>query len=214
MKHIQVIVEKLKKQYPTLPMRDLTQGHPWKTLVATILSQRARDDTIIPLSRKLFETVGDTPQDFLKIDIKELEKIIFQSGCYHQKAKNIQACAKILIEKYNNKMPDTIEELTAMPGVGRKTANIVLSHCFEKPAIAVDTHVHRISNLIGWINTKTPEKTEQALMKVIPQKYWTTLNDLLVRHGQEICKPQNPQCHRCPILPYCEYGKKRIFGNP
>ena len=209
-KNIDPIIKQLQKEYPTLPMREFTQGHPFRTLIATILSQRSKDDVTIPLSDSLFKAVGDTPEDFDRLPVEKLEKLIFQSGFYRQKAKRIKEVTKIILEKYNGKVPKTQEELTSLPGVGRKTANIVLAHCFGADVIAVDTHVFRIPNRLGWIETKTPDESEFALMKVLPKKHWSTINDLLVRHGQEICRPIRPQCYRCPIEKNCQYEKKNL----
>ena len=147
--------------------------------------------------------LGKTPEDFAKLDPKVLEKAIYPVGFYANKAKQIVELSKELVEKYNSKVPDEIEELVKFNGVGRKTANLVLSEGFHKPAICVDVHVHRISNRLGYVKTKNPEETEFALRKKLPQKYWIDINSLLVTHGQNICKPINPKCEQCPIKDYC-----------
>lgn len=206
--HIDTIVARLRRAYPSLPLMELTGGHPFKTLVATILSQRSKDETTIRIATLLFATVGDTPDQFLRLSPAELSQLIFASGFYQQKAAHILRTASILVSRYHGKVPRNREDLLTLPGVGRKTANIVLSNCFNIPAIAVDVHVHRISNRLGWITTKTPVQSEYALMSKLPRKYWSLLNGLLVRHGQEVCKPVLPQCWRCPIQRYCRFPKK------
>ena len=147
--------------------------------------------------------LGKTPKDFANCDIKKLEKAIYPVGFYSNKAKQIVELSKILVEKYNSKVPDSIEELCKFNGVGRKTANLTLSLGFNKPAICVDVHVHRIFNRIGYVKTKTPDETELKLREILPEKYWIDINTLLVTHGQNICKPQKTKCNECPIEKYC-----------
>lgn len=175
---------------------------PFIVLIACILSLRTNDRTTYPATLMMLE-LGKTPADFAKIDVKVLEKAIFPVGFYKTKAKQIIALSKILVEKYDSKVPNTIEELIKFKGVGRKTANLVLSEGFNKPAICVDVHVHRIFNRLGYIKTKTPEESEMALRKKLPKKYWIEINSLLVTHGQNVCKPIKPLCQMCPIEAYC-----------
>lgn len=201
----------LRKQYPILPLKLFTKRDPFKTLITTILSQRSKDTTTLRIADNLFQMVGDTPHDIVMVPLIKLQKIIFASGFYRQKAKNIHDASYMILKRYNGKTPHTIEDLLSLPGVGRKTANIVLSHCFNKPAIAVDTHVHRICNRLGWIQTKRPEESEIALMHTLPRRLWSSLNDLLVRHGQEICKPRIPLCDHCVIKNNCLFYKKKIL---
>jgi len=203
--HIIVTIQILQKHYPTLALKEFTGGDPFKTLITTVLSQRARDSMTIQVASRLFREVGERPQDFVPLSLSRLERLIYQSGTYRQKAKHIQAIVDILMSQYHGEVPHTLHQLLALPGVGRKTANIVLNNCFQKAAIAVDTHVHRISNRLGWIKTTTPEKTEWALMKSIPKRYWNVINHILVRHGQEICKPRHPECYHCPVQQYCDF---------
>jgi endonuclease-3 len=205
--NIIVTIQILQKHYPTLALKEFTHGDPFKTLITTVLSQRARDPMTIQVADRLFREVGERPQDFIPLSLSRLEHLIYQSGTYTQKAKHIKSIVSILVGQYKGKVPNTLDSLLALPGVGRKTANIVLNNCFNIPAIAVDTHVHRISNRLGWVKTTTPEKTEFALMQCIPKKYWKVLNHILVRHGQEICKPIHPQCDRCPVRQYCVFYK-------
>lgn len=175
---------------------------PYLVLIACILSLRTNDKTTYPATLRMLE-LGKTPKDFANCDVQTLEKAIYPVGFYANKAKQIVELSKTLVEKYNSKVPDSIEELCKFNGVGRKTANLTLSLGFNKPAICVDVHVHRIFNRIGYVKTKTPEETEFALREILPEKYWIDINTLLVTHGQNICKPIKPKCEECPIANYC-----------
>jgi endonuclease-3 len=157
-------------------------------------------------SKRLFE-LAKTPQEMLQLKREEIERAIYPVGFYRRKAVQIQDISRELIEKYHSKVPNRIEDLLKLKGVGRKTANIVITMAFNKPGIAVDTHVHRISNRIGLVRTESPEATEFALREVLPEKYWIPFNDLLVMHGQTICTPISPRCSICPITVYCERVK-------
>ena len=175
---------------------------PYLVLICCILSLRTNDKTTYPCSMRMLE-LGKTPYEISKLDLNTLEKAIYPVGFYKNKAKEIIELSKILVEKYNSKVPNSIEELVKFRGVGRKTANLVLTKGFNIPAICVDVHVHRISNRIGYIKTKTPEETEFALREKLPKKYWIDINTLIVTHGQNCCKPQKPNCNICPINNYC-----------
>ena len=181
---------------------------PFKVLICCILSLRTNDKTTYPCSLRMLE-LGEKPEDFLKIDRETLAKAIYPVGFYQNKSQQILDIAKELVEKYNSKVPDTIEELVKFKGVGRKTANLVLAKGFNKPAICVDVHVHRISNRLGWVKTKTPDETEMALRKLLPKKHWLDINTILVTFGQNLCKPQKPNCKNCPISEFCEKYKKK-----
>ncbi len=176
---------------------------PYLVLIACILSLRTNDKTTYPATLRMLE-LGRTPEDFAKCDVKELEKAIYPVGFYANKAKQIVELSKELVEKYNSKVPESIEEMTKFKGVGRKTANLVMSRGFNKPAICVDVHVHRIFNRLGYVKTKTPEETEFALREKLPVKHWIDINTLLVTHGQNVCKPIKPMCDICPIKDYCK----------
>ena len=180
---------------------------PFQMVVMTLLSSRTKDSTTIPIVKKIFAQYR-TPQDFLKIPLQILEKELYGIGFYRVKANNIKKLSKVIIKKYNGIIPANFGELIALPGVGPKTANCILNYKFNIPAIAVDTHVHRISNRLGWIKTKTPAQSEEALKKTVPQRFWSKVNMLLVNHGQKICFPINPKCTICPVQKYCEFGKK------
>jgi len=154
--------------------------------------------------------LGKTPEEIAKADLEELEKAIFPVGFYKNKAKQIIELSKIIVEKYNGKTPDSIDELVKFNGVGRKTANLVIARGFNKPAICVDIHVHRIFNRLGYIKTKTPDESEIELRKKLPVKFWIDINTLLVTHGQNVCKPIKPLCGICPIQKLCETGLKSL----
>lgn len=176
---------------------------PFLVLICCILSLRTNDKTTYPCSMRML-ALGKTPNDFAKIDIETLAKAIYPVGFYKNKAKQIIELSKILVEKYNSKVPNSIEELIKFKGVGRKTANLVLAKGFNLPAICVDVHVHRISNRLGYIKTKNPEETEFKLREILPKKYWIDFNTLFVTHGQNVCKPINPKCEICSIKDYCK----------
>lgn len=175
---------------------------PYLVLIACILSLRTNDKTTYPATLRMLE-LGKTPEEFAQLDPKVLEKAIYPVGFYTNKARQIVELSKELVEKYNSKVPDEIDELIKFNGVGRKTANLVLSEGFHKPAICVDVHVHRISNRLGYVKTKNPEETEFELRKKLPVKHWIDINSLLVTHGQNVCKPINPKCNECPINKFC-----------
>ena len=179
-------------------------ARPFRILIATILSARTKDENTTKAADKLFKLYG-TPQKLAKAKVKDVEKVIKSVGFYHVKSKRIIEVANLILSKYNGKVPADIDKLVDMPGVGRKTANCVLVYAFEKPAIPVDTHVHRISNRLGLVDTKTPEETEMALREKIPKKYWLGINNTFVMYGQNICKPISPMCDVCKIRKTCNY---------
>lgn len=175
---------------------------PYLVLIACILSLRTNDKTTYPATLRMLE-LGRMPEDFAKCYVKKLEKAIYPVGFYANKAKQIVELSKEIVEKYNSKVPASIDEMIKFKGVGRKTANLVMSLGFNEPAICVDVHVHRIFNRLGYIKTKNPEETEFALREKLPIKYWIDINTLLVTHGQNVCKPINPKCDICPIREFC-----------
>ena len=175
-------------------------------LIGTILSARTKDETTAKAVKRLFSKYK-TPKALAHAKVKDIEKIIKSIGFYHVKSKRIIEVAKIIDSQFKGIVPDDLETLLKLPGVGRKTANCVLVYAFEKPAIPVDIHVHRISNRLGLVETKTPEETELALMKKIPKKYWIDINDTFVMYGQNICKPISPMCSVCKIKRSCKYYK-------
>jgi endonuclease-3 len=179
-------------------------ARPFRILIATILSARTKDENTTKAADKLFKLYG-TPQKLAKAKVRDVEKVIKSVGFYHVKSKRIIEVANLILSKYNGKVPADIDKLVDMPGVGRKTANCVLVYAFEKPAIPVDTHVHRISNRLGLVDTKMPEETEMALREKIPKKYWLDINNTFVMYGQNICKPISPMCDVCKIRKTCNY---------
>lgn len=181
-------------------------GDPFLVLICCILSLRTNDKTTYPASLRMME-LGKKPKDFLIVNEKDLAKAIYPVGFYQNKAKQILEIAKVLVEKYDSKVPADIDELVKFKGVGRKTANLVMAKGFGIPAICVDIHVHRISNRLGLVETKTPDETEMVLRKILPQKYWLDINTILVTFGQNICKPTKPLCDKCSIKEYCEHYK-------
>lgn len=175
---------------------------PYLVLIACILSLRTNDRTTYPATLRMLE-LANTPREMKKIRPETLAKAIYPVGFYENKAKQIVELSRVIDEELGGKVPDKIEELVKFNGVGRKTANLVLSQGFNKPAICVDVHVHRIFNRLGYVKTKTPEETEFALREKLPKKYWIDINTLLVTHGQNVCKPTKPNCAACPISNYC-----------
>lgn len=176
---------------------------PFKVLISCILSLRTRDTTTAEASRRLF-SMADTPAMMLNLSVSEIEKAIYPAGFYRTKARNIIDICKTLKESYNSTVPDSIDELLKLKGVGRKTANLVVTIGYDKDGICVDTHVHRISNRWGYINTKSPDKSEEALRRKLPRRYWKIYNDLLVTFGQNLCRPVSPLCNQCSITKYCD----------
>lgn len=176
--------------------------NPYLVLIACILSLRTNDKTTYPATLRMLK-LAKTPQEMMNVAEEDLAKAIYPVGFYKNKAGQIIELSKIIVEKYNGKVPDSIDELCKFRGVGRKTANLVMTLGFGEPAICVDVHVHRIFNRLGYIKTKNPEETEFALREQLPKKYWIPINTLLVTHGQNVCKPIKPQCEVCPISKYC-----------
>lgn len=176
---------------------------PYLVLIACILSLRTNDRTTYPATLRMLE-LAKTPQEMMRVNVEDLSKAIYPVGFYKNKAGQIIELSKILVEKYNGEVPCDIEELCKFRGVGRKTANLVLSEGFNEPAICVDVHVHRIFNRLGYLKTKTPEETEFTLREKLPKKYWIPINSLLVTHGQNVCKPLKPLCDKCPVEKYCD----------
>src|SRR3989338_1912612 len=196
----------LEEDHPLTMLEELGHYTPFQMVIMTLLSSRTRDSTTIPIVKKMFAKYPN-PEHFVKMDTQKLEEWLYGIGFYKVKAQNVKKLSKVILEKYHGKVPDSFEELTSLPGVGRKTANCVLAYTFKKPAIAVDIHVHRISNRLGCVKTKTPDETEEALQKIVPKDSWIDVKRLFVGHGQTICLPINPKCTLCPIRNYCDYGR-------
>ncbi len=191
-----------KYNVPVIDLIKVQTNDPFKILIATILSARTKDSTTHNAAEKLFSKIK-TFDDFNKFSQLQIEKLIYPVGFYKTKAKHLKLLPEA-IKQFNNKIPQTIDELIKLPGVGRKTANLVMSVAFNEDAICVDTHVHRISNRIGFIKTITPFESEMQLRKILPIKYWKKINFYFVAQGQNICLPRGPKCNICPINKYCE----------
>jgi len=191
-----------KWETPIVTLMAETYQSPFRVLISCILSLRTQDATTAKASHRLF-ALADSPETMLKLTAKKIEKLIYPVGFYRTKAKNILEICQTLIDRYAGQVPDSIDELLKFRGVGRKTANLVVTLGYRKAGICVDTHVHRISNRWGYVKTATPEKTEFALRDKLPKKYWIEFNDLLVSFGQHLCRPISPVCSQCPIAKYC-----------
>ena len=203
---VEEFVKILKETYPDATC-SLDFKTPFQMVVAVMLSAQCTDERVNKVTPALFERCK-TIQDFADIDINELEKIIHSCGFYKNKAKNIKLCAKQVIENYNGIAPDNIEDLQKLAGVGRKSANVIMLEAFHNPqGIAVDTHVKRISNLMGLSDESDPKKIEQDLLKIIPKKYWGDMNHLLIWHGRNTCIARHPKCDECAVKDFCKYYK-------
>ena len=202
------IVEKLKKYYPDATC-SLDFKTPFQMVIAVMLSVQCTDERVNKTTPELFEKYG-TPEKMAEIDIEELEKIIHPCGFYKNKAKNVKACSQKLLENFGGIVPQNMEDLQSLPGVGRKSANVIMLEAFHNPqGIAVDTHAKRISNKMGFSNQTEPEKIEQDLLKQIPKEYYYDVNHLFVWHGRAVCDARKPKCEECPVNMYCDTYKKR-----
>jgi endonuclease-3 len=199
------ILQELVKQWqsPAVTIVSQRDGNPFKVLVSCILSLRTQDRTTGPASARLF-ALADTPERMALLSREEVESVIYPVGFYRNKATQILEICRELLERYDGQVPDEIDELLKFKGVGRKTANLVVTLGFGKPGICVDTHVHRICNRWGYVLTKSPEETESALRGKLPVEYWAVINDLLVTFGQNHCHPVSPRCSICPLFHLCE----------
>jgi endonuclease-3 len=201
---IHPVVRILKGEVGKWPLPTLANflETPFTVLISCVLSLRTQDKTTYAASARLFD-IAATPETMLATPVKVVEKTIYPVSFYRTKAKSIHKICRILLDSFGGEVPSEIDQLLTLPGVGRKTANIVVTLAFRKPGIAVDTHVHRISNRLGYVRTKDADKTEMALRKKLPPKYWIVFNDLLVAYGQNLCKPISPHCSICKIEAYC-----------
>ena len=193
-------------QAPVIDLVAAQTHDPFKVLVGTILSARTKDQTTAEACRRLFACVQNAA-DLRQVPLKELEQLIFPVGFYHTKAQHLHALPDVLEAKFGGRIPETVEELCELPGVGRKTANLVVVLGFDKPGICVDVHVHRICNRLGLLHTDIPFETEMTLRQILPRRYWKSWNSYLVAFGQTQCLPVRPRCDRCPIRKYCDTGR-------
>lgn len=206
---IEKIIVSLNKVYRVEKWR----SNPFKVLITTVLSHRTKDQTTRKASQQLFKA-ANTPEKIVKLSKKKIAKLIYPVGFYEQKAKRIKQICKILLEKYGGRVPATREELMQLPGVGSKTASIVLAYSFGIPTIAVDTHVNRISQRLGFVPYgNRPEKTQEILESIVPKNLQIIANHLLVTFGQDLCRPVRPKCNICPVYKYCRYEKKEHYRN-
>ncbi len=206
MEHVETLrrIIRFTKDRDTL-ITDLGMGR-FHLLVSAILSSRTREEATLRAAKKLASKVKK-PGDMLEIGESEIEKMIKGVAFHRNKAKILIRLSRILIEEHGGEVPGDVHELIKLPGIGRKTANLVIAEGFGKPAICVDTHVHRISNRLGWVSTRKPEETEKELMKLFPKKYWKSINRALVVFGRSVCRPVRPLCMECPVKEHCKYGR-------
>ena len=190
-------------QEPVVGVVAKESSDPFRILIACVLSLRTKDRTTAEAAKRLF-ALADDPETMVRLPLRRLERAIYPVGFYRNKAEQIRAICRRLLDVYGGKVPDSIDELLTLHGVGRKTANLVVTVGYQKPGICVDIHVHRISNRWGYVRTKTPEETEQVLREKLPRRYWITYNDLLVPYGQNLCQPVSPFCSRCKLAKYCD----------
>lgn len=194
--------ETLSYDVPVVELIKSRTNDPFKILVSTILSARTKDETTSEVCRRLFKVVKKV-KDLEKLSVNQIEKLIYPVGFYRNKARYLKELPGALRDKFNGKIPATVDELVQLPGVGRKTANLVSAVAFQKDAICVDIHVHRIMNRLGYVETKTPQETERALRDKLPKRMWKTVNRIFVAFGQNLCRPVSPHCSRCPVDRYC-----------
>jgi len=207
-RHIHDVVRILKKdlgagKLPIVTALAEREADPFAILISTLLSLRTKDEVTAEATDRLFR-LASTPAEMLSLSEKEIIKAIYPVGFYRNKARTIHDACRVLIERFGSRVPDTIEELLIIKGVGRKTANLVVGLGYGKPSICVDTHVHRICNRLGYVRTKTPDQTELALREKLPHRYWIPINTLLVAFGRKTCRPVSPLCSTCPIRVYCD----------
>lgn len=199
------VIHVLEKIYPDIKIQ-LNHSNAFELLIATMLSAQCTDARVNMVTPNLFAKYR-SPIDYVRAELEEIERDIFSTGFYKNKAKNIKNACIELVEKFNSQVPDNMEELFNLPGVGRKTANVVLSHAFDKPGVVVDTHVTRISNLLGFVNTKDAVKIEYELMELIPKEYWVKFTHYYINLGRDICIARRPKCDICPISHLCQSSK-------
>ena len=210
-KQIETILKRLRQLFPNPGAMHLVD--PYRTLVGVILSARTRDEQVLKLLPDFFGAFP-SPLALAHASETDIRSTIPSIGMFRQKAKNLKKMAGDLVEQFRGEVPKTMEDLTSLAGVGRKTASVLLVACFETPAIAVDTHVFRVTNRLGWVKTNTPEKTETALLKLVPKKFQPLVNSAFVKFGRYVCIPGKPRCWMCPVKEYCAFNKKQLTSPP
>lgn len=206
---IRLVRNKVKKFAEPYVVR---KREPFRVLISCILSLRTRDETTKEAGQRLF-SIADTPKSIASLATRRIAKLIYPVGFYKTKAKRIRAISRKIWKEHGSKVPENFEKLLEFKGVGRKTANIVMAYGFGKPAMPVDVHVNRIPNRLGWVKTKTPEKTETELRRIVPKRYWREFNNNFVKFGQNVCKPLRPLCGACPITKYCRYYRAIFIAS-
>ena len=206
------ILQLLEEHYPNVHVT-LDFSNPLELLVATILSAQCTDERVNKVTPAVFQKYP-TAADYGRAPLAELEQAIYQTGFYHNKAKSLQGLGQALAEKYGGRVPASLAELVKLPGIGRKTANVVLGNAFGIPGIVVDTHCGRVSQRLGLTAAKDPVKIESELMPLVPEERWTKFSLQLIWHGRAICTAKHPKCPGCPLLPYCDYGQQALAGKP
>jgi len=210
-KNVEKIINYFKKKYPD-PATALNYKTPFQLLIATIMSAQTTDKQVNKVTEQLFQKY-EKPNDFAKLNVKELQKEIQSIGLYKNKSKYIIESSKKIVEEFEGKVPKTRKDLIKLPGVGRKTANVVLANAFDMKTIAVDTHVFRVANRLGLVDTDKRDQVEQDLMEVVPEDYWTKFHHWLIFHGRETCKARSPLCDKCKISRCCDYYQNQIKGG-
>ena len=206
MNRVPAILDLLDKTYPEAKI-SLDFSNPLELLVATVLSAQCTDVRVNQVTKELFKKY-QTAADYADVPLEELEEDIRPTGFFRNKAKSLQNCGAVLVEKHQAEVPDTLEELVKLPGIGRKTANVILGNAFNTPGVVVDTHVGRISQRLGLTQQRDPVKIEFDLMELIPQEKWTLFSHQLIQHGRSVCKARKPQCPECPLLEHCDHGQE------
>jgi endonuclease-3 len=196
------VMRKLQGRYDIDRFISRNGPDPFRILIGCVISLRTKDDVSYAATDRLFRK-AKSPASMLKLRATTIEKLIYPAGFYRRKAGQIREISRVLLKRHGGKVPEEIDALLELPGVGRKTANLVVTLGFGKPGICVDTHVHRISNRLGWVRTDHPDRTEQALRDILPPRHWIPINETMVRHGQEACKPISPICSQCPVIKDC-----------
>ena len=192
----------LARRYDVTRFRRVHGPDPFRILVGCLISLRTKDEVTYPATERLF-ALAQSPAAMLGLRAATIARAIYPAGFYRRKAAQLRAISRLLMERHGGRVPETIDALLELPGVGRKTANLVVTLGFGKPGICVDTHVHRITNRLGWVRTRTPHDTERVLRERLPRRHWIPINEILVRHGQQVCKPLSPLCSSCPVRPDC-----------
>ena len=196
------VLARLARRYDYTRFARVHGPDPFRILIGCLISLRTKDEVTYPATERLFDRAA-TPQKMVRLAPRTIEKAIFPAGFYRRKAIQIREISRMLVDRHGGNVPDTIDELLELPGVGRKTANLVVTLGFDRPGICVDIHVHRIANRLGWVRTATPDDSEAQLRKVLPRRWWIPINEILVRHGQQVCRPTSPICSECDVRADC-----------